>query len=63
MQLVADQQEFATAVGWVAKGLPHRTSTPILLGLLLTAGPEGATISGTDHAVSAPDHPPLPDRC
>ncbi|WP_157979611.1 DNA polymerase III subunit beta [Kribbella monticola] len=53
MQLRADQQEFATAVGWVAKGLPRHTGTPILLGLLLTAGPDGATISGTDQAVSA----------
>ncbi|ONI69909.1 DNA polymerase III subunit beta [Kribbella sp. ALI-6-A] len=52
MKLVADQQELAAGIGWVAKGLPHRTSTPILLGLLLTAGPDRATIAGTDHAIS-----------
>ncbi len=53
MKLVADQQELATAVGWVAKGLPHRTSTPVLLGLYFSAGFAGTTVAATDHAMAA----------
>ncbi|MBB5834074.1 DNA polymerase III subunit beta [Kribbella italica] len=52
MKLVADQQELAARVGWVAGGLPHRTSTPVLLGLLFTAG-SSTTVAGTDHAMTA----------
>jgi DNA polymerase-3 subunit beta len=53
VKLVADQQELAAAVGWVAKGLPHRTSTPVLLGLLFCADAGGTTVAGTDHAMSS----------
>ncbi|MEV6284981.1 DNA polymerase III subunit beta [Kribbella sp. NPDC051770] len=53
MKLVADQQQLAAAVGWVAKGLPQRTSTPVLLGLLLTAGATRTTVAATDHAMAA----------
>lgn len=52
MKLVADQQELSTGIGWVAKALPHRTSTPVLLGLLITAG-ASTTVAGTDHAMAA----------
>lgn len=53
MKLVAEQQELAAAVGWVAKGLPHRTSTPVLLGLYFSAGFDGTTVAATDHALAA----------
>ncbi|MGC4942165.1 DNA polymerase III subunit beta [Kribbella sp. DT2] len=53
MKLVADQQELAAGVGWVAKGLPHRTSTPVLLGLYFSAGFANTTVAGTDHAMAA----------
>jgi DNA polymerase-3 subunit beta len=53
VKLVADQQELAAGIGWVARGLPHRTSTPVLLGLLFTARFDSTTVAATDHAMAA----------
>ncbi|ADB31766.1 DNA polymerase III, beta subunit [Kribbella flavida DSM 17836] len=52
MEIVAEQQELAETIAWVARSLPHRPGAPVLRGVLLTATGDGTTIAGTDQAIA-----------
>ena len=52
MEIEGDQQALAATVGWVARCLPQRTSTPALLGMRLEATPGGLAVAGTDHTIA-----------
>lgn len=46
------RDEFADAVGWVARMLPQRPSVPVLAGILISVD-SGVTLTGFDHEKSA----------
>lgn len=54
MKFQVEREVLAEAVGWVARGVPARPSTPVLAGILLEADTEGTlTLSAFDYEVSA----------
>ena len=57
MKIRVERDGLADAVAWVAKSLPSRPPVPVLGGVLLDAGSDGATdaltVSGFDYEVSA----------
>lgn len=56
MKFQVERDALAEAVSWAARSLPTRPSMPVLAGLVLDAGGEGAaglTISGFDYEVSS----------
>ncbi|GLY67543.1 DNA polymerase III subunit beta [Amycolatopsis taiwanensis] len=57
MKIRVERDGLADAVAWVARSLPSRPPVPVLGGVLLDAGSDGATdaltVSGFDYEVSA----------
>jgi len=57
MKIRVERDGLADAVAWVARSLPSRPPVPVLGGVLLDAGADGApdalTVSGFDYEVSA----------
>jgi DNA polymerase III subunit beta len=53
MRFRIERDTLTEAVAWAARALPNRPVLPILSGLLLTAGPDGLTLSCFDYEVSA----------
>lgn len=54
MKLRVERDGFADAVAWAARILPQKAALPILAGLRLEVGPDGALeLSGFDYEVSA----------
>lgn len=46
------KDDFASALGWVARSLPSKPTQPILRGVLIIADDEGLELSGFDREVS-----------
>jgi DNA polymerase-3 subunit beta len=54
MKLRVERDGFADAVAWAARILPQKAALPVLAGLRLEVGPDGALeLSGFDYEVSA----------
>ena len=54
MKIRVERDTLADAVAWAARILPQKTQLPVLAGLRLDAGPDGALrLSGFDYEVSA----------
>lgn len=53
MKFTVDRDVLAEAVGWTARSLPARPTSPVLSGLLISATNGEITISGFDHEISA----------
>ncbi len=47
-----DKDDFANAVGWVARSLPAKPAQPVLRGMVITASDEGLELAGFDYEVS-----------
>lgn len=47
------KDDFAGAVGWVARSLPAKPAQPVLRGMLITAVDDGLELAGFDYEVSA----------
>ena len=53
MKFTIDRDVLAEAVGWTARSLPARPTSPVLSGLLITAENGEVAIAGFDHEISA----------
>ena len=54
MKIRVERDGFADAVAWAARILPQKAALPVLAGLRLEVGPDGALeLSGFDYEVSA----------
>ncbi|DAZ90268.1 DNA polymerase III subunit beta [Mycobacteroides abscessus] len=53
LSFTMDRDAFTEAVTWAARIIPGKPQTPILAGMLVTAGPLGLTLSSFDLDVSA----------
>ena len=53
MKFTVERDVLAEAVGWTARSLPLRPTSPVLNGLLITASAGEVSIASFDHETSA----------
>ena len=52
VSFIVPKDDFASALGWVARSLPSKPTQPILRGVMIVADDDGLELSGFDREVS-----------